>query len=409
MLAVLDFSTIKNDLFPIVAAVFTKTSSLSIKIKGLEAFVILCGGDPMSSEVNTNSSSILDKYTIQEKIVPLLKGMKTKEPAVMMATLKVFRQVGRLADSDFLATDVLPLLWTLSLGPLLNLQQFKEFMDLIKQLSARIEDEQVRKLRDMVPANGLASPASSLLSPRQINDPFSPTSATSASEFEDLVLGKNTSQSYGSTTTTTITNPFAAHPGSPTSPSSLWSMNHASSTANESSRAVTPDTTFSFQSSSSALPTRSIQPPLQSSTSAISNPWASPPQTSIPSYSNNAWSSQPQSPPNTSMSGNSATWSQTSQSNTWGKSSTLQPQSPPNSTWGRPSVPQHTQSLNSLAMSGLQQPLQPTNTTQSLFNLAPPPGVGTNSNFGANNARFQQPQPQTQEKKTGLDAYPSLI
>jgi hypothetical protein len=28
--------------------------------------------------------SILDKYTIQEKVVPLLRGIKTKEPAIMV-------------------------------------------------------------------------------------------------------------------------------------------------------------------------------------------------------------------------------------------------------------------------------------------------------------------------------------
>jgi SCY1-like protein 2 len=41
ILPVLDFSTIKNDLFPVISSVFTKTSSLAIKVRGLEAFVIL--------------------------------------------------------------------------------------------------------------------------------------------------------------------------------------------------------------------------------------------------------------------------------------------------------------------------------------------------------------------------------
>lgn len=41
----------------------------------------------MSSQSKANSSSaMLDKYTIQEKVVPLLKGIKTKEPAVMVST-----------------------------------------------------------------------------------------------------------------------------------------------------------------------------------------------------------------------------------------------------------------------------------------------------------------------------------
>ncbi|OTA38229.1 hypothetical protein BTJ68_01579 [Hortaea werneckii EXF-2000] len=185
VLPVLDFSTIKNELFPVIAGVFAKTSSLAIKIRGLEAFYTLCGGDSSRSnsgglggagddddeaddDLNgvgvpdkrkggkgaSSSSIILDKFTVQEKVVPLLKGIKTKEPGVMMAALKVFRQVGEVADSEFLAVEVLPVLWQMSLGPLLNLQQFQGFMRLVKRLSERIEREQTRKLQEMGGGNG---------------------------------------------------------------------------------------------------------------------------------------------------------------------------------------------------------------------------------------------------------------
>ena len=208
VLTVLDFSTIKNEVFPVVAAVFSKTSSLGIKVRGLEAFAILCGGSS-AEEVNISdgldganvsskksqprNSAVLDKYTIQEKIVPLLKAMKTKEPAVMMAALAVFKQIGRIADAEFLAMEALPILWGFSLGPLLNLQQFQEFMALIKILSARIENEQVRKLRELSSSN-------SVQDDRRANDLMSVGSANVLSsngsqdvgenDFERLVLGK---------------------------------------------------------------------------------------------------------------------------------------------------------------------------------------------------------------------------
>jgi SCY1-like protein 2 len=161
ILPVLDFSTIKNELFPVIATVFSKTSSLGIKVRGLEAFVILCGGslgsDPasnggldgmMNGKANQKSSSstALDKYTMQEKIVPLIRAIKTKEPAVAMAALRVLQVVGGIADTDFVAMDILPVLWSMSLGPLLDLAQFRAFMDLIKSLSSRIEAEQTKKL-----------------------------------------------------------------------------------------------------------------------------------------------------------------------------------------------------------------------------------------------------------------------
>lgn len=66
-----------------------------------------------------------------------------------MAALQVFRQVGKVADGPFMALEVIPCLWAFSLGPLLNLDQFQEFMALIKALSTRVEQEQVRKLEQL--------------------------------------------------------------------------------------------------------------------------------------------------------------------------------------------------------------------------------------------------------------------
>lgn len=160
VLPVLDFSTIKNELFPVVATVFSRTNSLAIKVRGLQAFVILCGGSTdaatddglnglIENRKKTSSSSALDKYTMQEKIVPLIKAIKTKEPAVMLAALNVLRIVGEAADADFVAVDILPVLWSMSLGPLLDLRQFQTFMELIKKLSRRVEDEQARKLQEL--------------------------------------------------------------------------------------------------------------------------------------------------------------------------------------------------------------------------------------------------------------------
>ena len=93
-----DFTTVKNDIFPKIAAVFTKTSSLGIKVRGLEAFTVLCGGTATAKgpddggltgvateNKSTKATSVLDKFTIQEKVIPLLKAIKTKEPAVMVS------------------------------------------------------------------------------------------------------------------------------------------------------------------------------------------------------------------------------------------------------------------------------------------------------------------------------------
>ena len=203
MLPVLDFSSVKDELFPPIASVFAKTSSLLIKVRGLQSFVILCGGtnEPASSDDDLSgivsearpkvsaSTSILDKYTIQEKLVPLLKSIRTKEPAVMMAALKVFQQIGQVADVEFVALEILPILWNFSLGPLLNVQQFTSFMELIKSLSSKVERDHTRKLQELASANGTTSKgADSTFGGLHMTGDGGVDGGTS--DFERLVLGK---------------------------------------------------------------------------------------------------------------------------------------------------------------------------------------------------------------------------
>jgi SCY1-like protein 2 len=261
MLPVLDFSTVKNEVFPPIATTFSRTSSLAIKVRGLEAFSILCGGSPNESDgleddlngtvqpKQTTKSSILDKYTIQEKVVPSLKAIKTKEPSVMMAALKVFRQVGKVADTDFLALEVLPVLWSFSLGPLLNLQQFNEFMALIKSLSAKIEKEQTRKLQELSSGgdSGGFQTAANSFTPSAI-DPTSPDTDGARNNFERLVLGKNAASANGKDVD--LWGGMDAEPVAPKGPSMSpalsWSMNNATGSSQLSSgqlgfRSITPD------------------------------------------------------------------------------------------------------------------------------------------------------------------------
>ncbi|KAF4124370.1 SCY1-like protein 2 [Geosmithia morbida] len=368
VLPILDFSTIKNELFPVIAAVFTRTNSLAIKVRGLQSFVVLCGGStdaatddglnglPVQQKKKTSSSSALDKYTMQEKIVPLIKGIKTKEPAVMMSALNVLRIVGQSADADFVAMDILPILWSMSLGPLLELKQFQTFMELIKILSKQVEDEQTRKLQEL----GGAGPSGSA---RTKNDDFLSFGGVTGTafdqgsaaggaddDFESLVKGKPTTASATSISNVTnssnngwdsiVSNPVAAAPATrssarstpqPTAPTFSWSSTPAptsplsqtaSAKAQSSFRTVTPDlnrfesltpssTQFSQpmqpQSSFSSpsppsLPSAPVSQQQSSSinwsaaTAATANPWAS--------NTSGSSSAMPSAAPNYSVSGN---------------------------------------------------------------------------------------------------------
>jgi SCY1-like protein 2 len=277
ILPVLDFSTVKHDLFPVVASVFSKTSSLSIKVRALEAIFVLCGGtagaaqaatqvDDLSGAVPEPKSSkatsltALDKFTVQEKVVPLLKGIKTKEPAVMMAALGVFQQVGKIADTDFLAMDVLPILWSFSLGPLLNLVQFKAFMELVKKLSSKIEQEQTRKLQELSSTNRSSEAGDPSLSKATENG-FATSTMGTEDDFERLVLGNRANDSpsdamsFGQTT--------RQPPQQAPAPIFAWSTADASSKATSMSNEPAPN-------SSILQPMRPMQPISRSVTPDVS-------------------------------------------------------------------------------------------------------------------------------------------
>lgn len=262
ILPILDFSTVKHDLFPVVASVFSKTSSLNIKVRGLEALSVLCGASDQKSESNADdftgvvqkedkskSVSSLDKFTMQEKIMPLLKGIKTKEPAVMVAALSVFQQIGKVADTDFVAIEVMPILWSFSLGPLLNLTQFQAYMSLIKSMSSRIEREQIRKLQELsssIKANEVRA-AVPMGYTNSVNTKASSTGPED--DFERLVLSNKNG----------TPDPFAgalstAEKLTPNPPSFSWSSSNnaqqgaglgsmASLQPQPASRSITPDVT----------------------------------------------------------------------------------------------------------------------------------------------------------------------
>ncbi|EAQ84979.1 hypothetical protein CHGG_08993 [Chaetomium globosum CBS 148.51] len=125
----LDFSTIKNELFPGLASFRHALWRLQRPQwqRWVEWFRPAEEGDLVYRARQVPP--------LQEKIVPLIKVIKTREPAVMIAALNVLQVVGKVADAEFVAVEILPILWSMSLGPLLDLKQFQSFMELINRNS----------------------------------------------------------------------------------------------------------------------------------------------------------------------------------------------------------------------------------------------------------------------------------
>ncbi|CAG8975107.1 hypothetical protein HYALB_00008946 [Hymenoscyphus albidus] len=432
VLPVLDFSTIKNDLFPVIASVFTKTSSLGIKVRGLEAFVILCGGsnDPAasndgldgimnSSASKKSSSTALDKYTMQEKIVPLIRAIKTKEPAVAMASLNVLRQVGGVADAEFVAMDILPILWTMSLGPLLDLKQFQAFIELIKSLSTRVETEQTKKLQELAGTNGNVQRSDDFMSFGAPNAFPSSNGASDGGEidFERLVKGNNATigspnpldsgwengpLSASATTQPPVQSKAAAFSWSTPSPTTTTSfsgnnMGSLQRPPGPTSRTVIPDlsrfdslTPTSTQFSQPLQPQNSFSTPLQPTTSNYSH------------FVNPQPASTFQAAPTT------VNW-EAAASNPWASNTATKA-----SNMGS-SIGNLGSSMSNMSMN--QQ--RPTLSSPSSFSLPPPPG---NTLYGMQQSKTSSfPPPPTfsaprhsnlakpNPQKSGLDVYESLI
>ena len=171
-----------------------------------------------------------------------------------MAALPVFRQIGVIADADFVAIEVLPIVWAFALGPLLDLKQFKSYMALIKELSAKIEEEQIRKLQEISSdsRNAETSHFDEILSLPRENTPsvLGDSGRGIDDDFANLVLGKSSSKTQSANTTgdnlgsmNSFLSPTPQQPSAVTGfPSSVIDTKKSQTqNALGSSRSITPD------------------------------------------------------------------------------------------------------------------------------------------------------------------------
>ncbi|KAJ3131250.1 hypothetical protein HK100_006596 [Physocladia obscura] len=131
----LDFTSVKSVLFPKVQNLYLSSPILSIRVAALIAIHSML--------------KVLDKFTIVEKVVPLLKQNKIHEqPALLVAILAVYDEVAKYVDKDAVAGEILPELWRMAVNRVLNIKQFNKFMGVIHALTARVESEHTKFLEE---------------------------------------------------------------------------------------------------------------------------------------------------------------------------------------------------------------------------------------------------------------------
>lgn len=302
----------------------------------------------------------------------------------MMAALSALRVVGKVADADFVAMDILPILWSMSLGPLLDLKQFQAFMELIKSLSSRVEEEQTRKLQELSGSNaGSSAVKDDFMSLGPIAGSSVDANGTTETDFELLVKGGPGGESA---------NPL----------DSGWDTMATTATVNASAtstRKSTPTATFSWSSPPAATPAnqfgavkaqqpgfRTVTPDLASfqPITPTATQFSQPMQ---PTAKPSNLSSAPLAPQMTSINWGAASaaaptnnTSSMMQSNPWvSPPAAQQQQQPPTSSFGSLSLNRPQQQQNRTSSFSLPPPSSTSrpgiSSSLSSFSLAPPPGA----------------------------------
>lgn len=129
----------KNALIPRIKNACLQTSSLAVRVNSL-----VCLGKILE---------YLDKWFVLDDILPFLQQIPSKEPAVLMGILGIYKctfthkKLG--ITKEQLAGKVLPHLIPLSIENNLNLNQFSSFIAVIKEMLSRLESEHRTKLEQL--------------------------------------------------------------------------------------------------------------------------------------------------------------------------------------------------------------------------------------------------------------------
>ncbi|KAJ1647491.1 Protein kinase domain-containing protein ppk32 [Coemansia asiatica] len=125
----LGYADLKDQLLPRVQQLYSRATILAHKVRAL-----MCLHGMLSS---------LDKSTISEKILPMLKRTKTREPAVVIAMLAMYEEMGfKYLDRVMVAKEIIPELWGILVEARLSLEQFDRLAAFLHKISKKIQDEQ---------------------------------------------------------------------------------------------------------------------------------------------------------------------------------------------------------------------------------------------------------------------------
>ncbi|GMR32019.1 hypothetical protein PMAYCL1PPCAC_02214, partial [Pristionchus mayeri] len=134
-----DRQSMKTQLLPKLLKLATEGSVVAIRVQAL-----MCLGKLLPT---------LESWMVTEQVLPVLPKINSKEPGVLMSILGIYKlsfeseKVG--VGREQLAKSALPFLMATLVENTLNLQQFEQFLALIKAMMGRVEKEQRTRLQQL--------------------------------------------------------------------------------------------------------------------------------------------------------------------------------------------------------------------------------------------------------------------
>uniref|UniRef100_A0A023GBJ2 Putative scy1-like protein 2 n=1 Tax=Amblyomma triste TaxID=251400 RepID=A0A023GBJ2_AMBTT len=178
----------KNALLPRIKRLCLQTSFLSVRVNCL-----VCLGKLLEH---------LDKWLVLDEILPVLPEIRSKEPAVLMGILGIYKlamshkKLG--LTKDVMACKVIPFLMPLTIENGLTLNQFQAIMSVVKDMVAAVELEHRAKLEQLNSIKQEQSTAMEMTNPNEIVPGLTlsgKANSTTSSVYDDLGISNFSAQS----------------------------------------------------------------------------------------------------------------------------------------------------------------------------------------------------------------------
>ncbi|XP_017008128.2 SCY1-like protein 2 [Drosophila takahashii] len=135
----IDYNAMKNSVLPRIKKLCLQSSNVSVKVNCLISIGKLLEN--------------LDKWLVLDEILPFLQQIQSREPAIIMGIIGIYKiamtntKLG--ITKDVMAHKCIPYLVPLSVENGLTIAQFNTIIALIKEMMARVEQEQREKLQQL--------------------------------------------------------------------------------------------------------------------------------------------------------------------------------------------------------------------------------------------------------------------